>query len=333
MGQFIADMNMKVLVLCTLVGLATALHPLSDQFIAEINEKATTWTAGRNFHKDTPMGFIRGLLGARKTKTENPLPVLEMRSDEPTQDSFDARTTWPSCPSIGEIRDQSSCGSCWAISAAEVMTDRQCIHKNETFHYSADDIMSCCHECGDGCNGGDPYSAMAYWKTQGVVSGGQYNSKQGCRPYPFLSCMHHVTGPLPDCSKYEFHTPACKRSCVAGYDKSYQADRHFASKAYTVGRNEEAIKQEITQHGPVQAAFQVYSDFPNYKSGVYTHVSGQLLGGHAIRILGWGTENGTPYWLVANSWNTYWGDKGYFKIKRGSNECGIESGAVAGIPK
>ena len=35
-----------------------------------------------------------------------------------------------------------------------------------------------------------------------------------------------------------------------------------------------------------------------------------MLGGHAIRILGWGTENGTPYWLVANSWNTDWGDKG-----------------------
>jgi cathepsin B len=47
----------------------------------------------------------------------------------------------------------------------------------------------------------------------------------------------------------------------------------------------------------------------SYKSGVYQHVSGEELGGHAIKVLGWGVENGTPYWLVANSWNEDWGDK------------------------
>lgn len=53
----------------------------------------------------------------------------------------------------------------------------------------------------------------------------------------------------------------------------------------------------------------MYADFLSYKSGVYQHMSGQELGGHAIKILGWGVENSTPYWLVANSWNEDWGDK------------------------
>jgi len=85
-------------------------------------------------------------------------------------------------------------------------------------------------------------------------------------------------------------------------------------------------------NGPVGAAFTVYADFPTYKSGVYHHVSGSQLGGHAIKIIGWGVESGTPYWLVANSWNEDWGSNGFFKIKRGSNECGIEGSIVAGIP-
>lgn len=66
--------------------------------------------------------------------------------------------------------------------------------------------------------------------------------------------------------------------------------------------------------------------------GVYKHVTGEMLGGHAIKILGWGVENGTPYWLVANSWNSDWGDNGFFKILRGSDECGIESTISAGLP-
>jgi len=77
----------------------------------------------------------------------------------------------------------------------------------------------------------------------------------------------------------------------------------------------------------------VFADFPSYKSGVYQHVSGGFLGGHAVKMLGWGVENNTPYWLIANSWNPTWGDHGYFKIRRGNDECGIEDEIVGGIPK
>lgn len=50
-----------------------------------------------------------------------------------------------------------------------------------------------------------------------------------------------------------------------------------------------------------------------------------------MRVVGWGVENGTPYWKVANSWNEDWGDRGYFKIKRGNSECQIEDGVTTGI--
>lgn len=67
-------------------------------------------------------------------------------------------------------------------------------------------------------------------------------------------------------------------------------------------------------YGPVEIAITVYNDFVTYKSGVYKHVTGSELGGHAIRMLGWGTENGVDYWIVANSWNNGWGDNGFIKI-------------------
>ena len=67
------------------------------------------------------------------------------------------------------------------------------------------------------------------------------------------------------------------------------------------------IQTDIMTNGPVTGAFTVYSDFPSYKSGVYKHTTNEQLGGHAVVMMGWGTENGTPYWLIKNSWNEQWG--------------------------
>ena len=86
-------------------------------------------------------------------------------------------------------------------------------------------------------------------------------------------------------------------------------------------------------YGPVESVIMVYEDLTTYKEGVYHHVKGEPLGGHAIKIVGWGVENEMAYWLVANSWKEDWGEKGFFKIKRGSNECGIEGQILAGLPK
>lgn len=71
----------------------------------------------------------------------------------------------------------------------------------------------------------------------------------------------------------------------------------------------------------------MYKSFMSYKTGVYQKHFWEIIpeGGHAVKIVGWGTENGTPYWKVANSWNTNWGEDGFFKIKRGSDQCGMET--------
>jgi len=120
------------------------------------------------------------------------------------------------------------------------------------------------------------------------------------------------------------------KKCEDG--ETWDNARHYASKVNSAS-GEADIMAEIYQHGPVETAFTVYADFLAYKSGVYVQHSNQVLGGHAVKFLGWGVENTTKYWLVANSWNPHWGDMGYFKIIRGVNECGIEDEVDFGTPK
>jgi len=249
--------------------------------------------------------------------------------------SFDPREKWPECPTIQEIRDQGGCGSCWAFGAATAMSDRICIHSKGKahVHVSTENLLSCCWSCGFGCNGGFPGAAWSYWRRQGIVSGGTFDSDQGCQPYKIQPCEHHVNGTRGPCAEGG-KTPKCHQYCEnKNYLVKYNSDLSYGATSYSIKRDEKQIQMELMNNGPVEAAFTVFDDFPNYKSGVYQHVSGNPLGGHAIRILGWGVEESTPYWLVANSWNYDWGDKGTFKILRGSDHCGIESGVVAGIPK
>jgi len=77
-------------------------------------------------------------------------------------------------------------------------------------------------------------------------------------------------------------------------------------------------------NGPVYADMSVYRDFFLYSSGIYNHISGDYVGEHAVKILGWGNDKGVDYWLIANSWNSDFGENGFFRMTRGTNECGIE---------
>lgn len=308
---------------------------VSEHIITTVNSLQSQWVAGHNSRfEGKTIGDIKNLLGAWREPLDKKLPVKQMLLAENIPENFDSRTAWPKCTSISEIRDQSNCGSCWAFGAVEAMSDRICIASGQTRQdrLSSENLVSCCSSCGDGCNGGYPSAAWSYWQDTGIVTGDLYGDANTCQPYSLPPCDHHTTGKYNPCSG-DSDTPSCENTCQSGYSTSYNDDLRFASSSYSVSSDEASIQTEIMTHGPVEGAFDVYEDFVSYKSGVYSHTTGSYLGGHAIRILGWGVENGTPYWLVANSWNEDWGDQGYFKIKRGSDECGIEDGVVAGIPK
>merc|ERR1711904_135045 len=227
--------------------------------------------------------------------------------DDPP-DSFDARTHWDGL--IHPIRDQQHCGSCWAFSASEVLSDRVAIAaKKASPVLSAEDLVSC--DKGDmGCNGGQLPAAWDYLKSTGIVS-------DKCLPY----------------SAGDGNAPSCPDKCADS--ESWASSKVKAKSSYAIN-GVTNMQKEIMTNGPIQVAFKVYKSFMSYKSGVYSKHFWELVpeGGHAVKIVGWGSENSTDasgqtqstdYWLVANSWNTTWGQDGFFKILRGKDHCGIET--------
>ncbi|XP_039005309.1 cathepsin B-like protease 2 [Hibiscus syriacus] len=185
---------------------------------------------------------------------------------------------------------------------------------------SANDAVACCgFLCGDGCDGGYPISAWRYFEQNGVVT-------EKCDPYfDDIGCSH------PGC-KPAFPTPKYVKKCVNG-NLLWTQSKHYSVGAYRINSNPADIMEEIYRNGPVEFSFTVYEDFAHYKLGVYKHVTGSIMGGHAVKLIGWGTsDDGEDYWLLANQWNIGWGDDGYFKSIRGVDQCGIEADVVAGLP-
>merc|ERR1712062_317984 len=116
----------------------------------------------------------------------------------------------------------------------------------------------------------------------------------------------------PDCPA-STETPKCEQSCVDN-GASWTASKRYGMGGYSVCDQmssdscPDQMMQEIYKNGPITGGFLVKKSFMAYKSGVFNPPAGEsMVGGHAIKILGWGTENGTPYWLCANSWNEEWG--------------------------
>jgi cathepsin B len=245
---------------------------------------------------------IKKLLGLKTLPPNQAAPLGNTSLALPA--SFNASAQWPEC--IHEIRDQGHCGSCWAHAASEVLSDRFCIASNGSINnvLSVQEMVSCDY-LDMGCNGGILTFSWIYLRFFGIAT-------DSCKPYK------SGNGDVPSC-------PLFKSECEDGsVYRKYKARNFYY--LFTVN----SIKENLLKNGPVETGFTVYDDFINYKSGVYSRQSSNVLGGHAVKIIGWGVENGVEHWIVANSWGYGWGENGFFRIAFG--ECGIDGSVIAGDP-
>ena len=120
--------------------------------------------------------------------------------------------------------------------------------------------------------------------------------------------------------------------CAEGQctDPSSDWTLHKCTQSNNMLDDTESIKNGVMQMGSAETGFYVYEDFMHYKSGVYKHdntTGGNVLGGHAVRIVGWGTDAvAGKYWTVANSWGAAWGESGYFRIAFDDTDSGFALG-------
>lgn len=308
-----------------------------------------TWQADLVFNPEmTVQSFIKSRLGL-KDSGEIEIPeeetnlyrpsvgddIDERNADVKNEDlpaSYDARQKYPKCTTISSIKEQANCGSCWAVAAASTLSDRFCIQSEGkiSVNLSANYFAACSKE-NYGCHGGFFETAYKFLEEDGLITGGDFESDEGCQPYEIRPCGRRDTYP---CSVPQTVTPKCKgRRCTNEYhDKDEENRTYKASRSFQLPKNETEIRKEIYKNGPVTAGFKVYLDFAFYKKGIYKKQTFWLLGRHAVKIIGWGEENGVKYWLVANSWSSRWAENGTFRIVRGTNDCLFEESVWATTP-
>ena len=93
------------------------------------------------------------------------------------------------------------------------------------------------------------------------------------------------------------------------------------------------MKAELAAHGPISCGIAATSKFQQYKGGIYSEtLSGRI--NHIISVVGYGKDEttGEEYWIGRNSWGTYWGEYGFFRIKMYKNNNSIEKNCAAGYP-
>merc|ERR1719454_1311014 len=109
--------------------------------------------------------------------------------------------------------------------------------------------------------------------------------------------------------------------------KCFGVDNYKVYRTDQYGKvsGEENMMQEIYQRGPIACGVAVPDALENYTSGIFNDTTGDTQIVHDISVVGFGVENGVKYWTVRNSWGTHFGESGFVRVIRGTNNIAIET--------
>ena len=208
---------------------------------------------------------------------------------------------WRDYNRVAAVKDQGSCGSCWAFSTMANLEGLYAAKKGVIKTFSEQQLVDC-DTSDSGCNGGLMEYAFAWLKKNGIMTDSDYpykGVKQTCKQ---------------DKSKYVDMS-------VTGYKKLGTSTSTWSPV------DEDEIKEFLYETGPLAIALNA-NPLQTYVSGVLDKTSTQCSSSginHAVTLVGYGYDSSSKldYWLVKNSWGKSWGESGYFRIRRGNGTCGI----------
>lgn len=214
------------------------------------------------------------------------------------------------------IKNQGTCGSCWAFAGVAAVESRYAIENNvQASPLSVEQVLSCSADLdhirskfednmtssSEGCAGGMPFLTYTYLQLA------QPHGISCESAYPYVMATN------------ETH-PQCSSSLTSQVAVAWKSN---GSAYKLVAASEKALLKAVTS-GPVTANIDATgSGFRHYAGGIYDAKDCLSDGdevNHAVVVVGFGeTEAGEKFWVIRNTWGTMWGEDGYMRIARGSH--------------
>ncbi|MCL7028206.1 hypothetical protein MKW94_007290 [Papaver nudicaule] len=266
------------------------------KFIDRHNSEKHSYTVGLNSFADlSNEEYKRMYLG---TKIDQEKRLGNPKSDRyavNAGDELPEHVDWREEGAVVGVKNQGSCGSCWAFSTVAAVESLNKIATGDLVSLSEQELVDC-DTSNSGCNGG-----LMDYAFQFIIKNGGIDTEDD---YPYKAKDGEC-----DVSKKNTHVVT-----IDGFED--------------VPANDEKALQKAVSNQPVSVAIEASGlGFQLYTSGVYTGRCGTALD-HGVTAVGYGTENGTDYWIVRNSWGPQWGEEGYIRLERNlaytnKGKCGI----------
>jgi len=256
--------------------------------IIEHNASGSSYTLAINKFADMTQEEYKSMLAYRNVQR----PYLRALNEETTSirgvpDSID----WREKNAVNAVKNQQQCGSCWAFSTIAAVEGAHALSTGNLLSLSEQQLVDCSQaEGNEGCNGGLMDQGFEYIIKQSGI-----------------------------CTEQDYPYTAQDGTCKASSCKSAVTISSYKD----VPQNDEKTLLAVAAQGVVAVAIEADQvGFQFYSGGVFDGKCGTSLD-HGVAVVGYGTDSGKDYWIVRNSWGGDWGDKGYIRMVRNKNQCGI----------